>query len=336
MVRWHKPKKEIIYPPRPKVSYLSLDVSSRLKQPRFFIHILDPKDTIIADTKLQSQGLYFPNSYNKLLKNTKRLLDYPDKSANLEQTNSTRQRSYPFVNYFLAKGIPLPAIFKSTPSLRRFASKSTVVKLINLIMKRGKKQHIQRVIVSSVWRLSREFSTLTRRTSTSRNWMNIAAFFYANSTVNGKRKIDFYCKNRIKLSQMTALSLAGKIFSEKLNLFALLSKRVAEVNPLFQLKFHRTDKKMRKFSRGKLPKYFSLLQYVAPYKRQNLSLRWLVSDMMFDKAPTFKMRFNTSFTTMMTDPQQSYAFKTRRRIMRLVKQDYLRKAIKFGTYRIRR
>jgi hypothetical protein len=55
--------------------------------------------------------------------------------------------------------------------------------------------------------------------------------------------------------------------------FDFLLQKASAIQPLFQLKFNKVDKRIRKFSRGKIGRYQSIVQYIPSYKRKAVFLR---------------------------------------------------------------
>ena len=89
--------------------------------------------------------------------------------------------------------------------------------------------------------------------------------------------------------------------------FLLLSK----VSPVFSYFIYSVDKNIRKFSRGKSGKYTFIWKYVAPYKRTQLAMRWVVKDIKFFQSKKFEERLINTFDNLMISPEKSFAWKSK-------------------------
>jgi hypothetical protein len=81
--------------------------------------------------------------------------------------------------------------------------------------------------------------------------------------------------------------------------------------PVFAMKFRRVDKLRFKHSRGKSGKYTVEWKYIPTYKRLDVVLRWLVEDVMLQKANQFKTQIWKSLYILLTTPSLSAVKKNR-------------------------
>lgn len=82
----------------------------------------------------------------------------------------------------------------------------------------------------------------------------------------------------------------------------LLFLHLRKYIPIFAMKSKKVDKMRFKHSRGKSGKYTVEWKYVPRYRRLNIVLRWLVDDVRFQKAPTFKLQMLKSLKLLLTSP----------------------------------
>jgi len=82
--------------------------------------------------------------------------------------------------------------------------------------------------------------------------------------------------------------------------------------PIFAYKIQRVAKSTRKNSRGKSGKYLILWKYVPTYKRLQIVLRWLLTDIRLSKGRTFALRCDQAFTTLTHQPKTSTLHKLRK------------------------
>lgn len=72
--------------------------------------------------------------------------------------------------------------------------------------------------------------------------------------------------------------------SNSFDLFYLLVKYIQDNAVLFFLKFHKINKHIRKYSRGKSGRYTAKIAYIAPKSRFKLTLKLIVNE--FKSSPT--------------------------------------------------
>jgi hypothetical protein len=89
--------------------------------------------------------------------------------------------------------------------------------------------------------------------------------------------------------------------------FTFLKKYI----PIFAMKTQKVDKMRFKHSRGKSGKYLVSWKYIPRYKRLAIVLRWLVEDIVLQKASTFRMQILKSHQILFTTPSTSLLHKNR-------------------------
>jgi hypothetical protein len=90
-------------------------------------------------------------------------------------------------------------------------------------------------------------------------------------------------------------------------LYSLLSK----VSPIFSYFIYSVDKNIRKYSRGRSGKYTFIWKYVAPYKRTQLAMRWIIKDIKFYQSQKFNERLVKTFNNLMLSPEKSFSWKSK-------------------------
>ncbi len=94
--------------------------------------------------------------------------------------------------------------------------------------------------------------------------------------------------------------------------FNQLFENIFKTDIFFKFSFHRIDKKIRKFSRGKSGKYKIKFNYIPPFKRFRYILKSIKNEIKFSKGVFYEERFLNFFKTMTYNPQSSFIFRNKR------------------------
>ena len=100
-------------------------------------------------------------------------------------------------------------------------------------------------------------------------------------------------------------------FNVYLFFYNLLSNKLRQYFPIFAMKPRRVDKLRYKHSRGKSGKYVVEWRYIPQYKRLDVVLRWLVDDVILQKAPKFKLQILKSIHLLLTSSSEHTVHKNR-------------------------
>ncbi len=230
-------------------------------------------------------------------------------------TNYFYIRNSSFIKFFINNMIDVPICFKKSHSLRTKNFELPILKFSNFLMKQGKKEKIIRLVFAA-------FRLFFRNIKTNKNksneiifsWFNIYVFISNVININGKNEKKF---SNIKFEEILNLNYSSILASNdktintsffiKNYLFFLLAK----VSPIFSYFIYSVDKNIRKYSRGKSGKYVFIWKFIAPYKRTNLAIRWIIKDIKFNQSKNFNDRLIKTFENLFISPDKSFSWKSK-------------------------
>lgn len=224
-------------------------------------------------------------------------------------------RNSSFINFFINNLIDVPICFKKSKSLKTKNFELPLLKFSNFLMRKGKKEKIINLMFTSFRTFFKEIrveNLIIEKKDLS--WLNLY-FFLSNTTwyrdAKDSEKLNFISENNLTLSYNNNLFNGNKApnisFFLKNYLYSLISK----VSPVFSYFIYSVDKNIRKYSRGKSGKYTFIWKYVAPYKRIQLGMRWVVKDIKFFQSKKFEERFSQTLSNLITSPNKSFAWKSK-------------------------
>jgi ribosomal protein S7 len=220
-----------------------------------------------------------------------------------------------FIRFFINNMIDVPICFKKSVSLRTKNFELPLLKFINFLMRKGKKEKCNRIIFSS-FRFFFKNIKLNKVNLMNENcsWLDLYMFtnniFASYYSYNIFSNIFLFDKNFIlshNNSYYNNKKLPNAAFFLKNYLYLLMSK----VSPVFSYFIYSVDKNIRKFSRGKSGKYTFIWKYVAPYKRLHLSMRWIIKDIKFFQSKTLNERLSKTFNNLLVCPEKSFSWKSK-------------------------
>lgn len=91
-------------------------------------------------------------------------------------------------------------------------------------------------------------------------------------------------------------------------ILVLLQKYFESVDMVFRFTFHKIDKNVRKFSRGKSGTYKTVFQYVPPFKRSSVKLRLLKQNLNYRLETTFAEKFKYIVVSALFFTKKSYPY----------------------------
>jgi len=224
-------------------------------------------------------------------------------------------RNSSFINFFINNLIDVPICFKKSQSLRTKNFELPILKFCTFLMKKGKKEKIFNILFKAFRiffkNLKKNKILLNKKDLT---WLNF--FYFISNTMwnyndNDLLKLNFNSDLNLNLSYDNILLNNEKMINNSFFLKNYLYFLISKISPVFSYFIYSVDKNIRKFSRGKSGKYTFIWKYVAPYKRTQLSMRWIVKDIKFFQSKKFQDRLINTFDNLMISPEKSFAWKSK-------------------------
>lgn len=220
-----------------------------------------------------------------------------------------------FIRFFINNMIDVPICFKKSASLRTKNFELPLLKFINFLTRKGKKEKFNRIIFNS-FRFFFKNIKLNKINLTNENcsWLDLYMFtntiFTSYCSYNNFSNVFLFDQNFIlnyNNSYYNNNKLPNTTFFLKNYLYLLMSK----VSPVFSYFIYSVDKNIRKFSRGKSGKYTFIWKYIAPYKRSHLSMRWIIKDIKFFQSKALNERLLKTFNNLLICPEKSFSWKSK-------------------------
>lgn len=274
-------------------------------------------------TFLDKNSYYFNfTSYNKLpflqfLTNPLLEKDFSLNSPEFFEENPSK--SFQHLNkcsiksFFTAQRIDIPTFFKKSKSLYSTVYEMPLLKVINIIMRKGLKAKVLRVLGSNFFRF---FTTLQSNLTplTFVNWKPVH-FFLNKLLITSKVSYlnpTFPDETPLEIQYGNTFFSNGLSFNATNSFEYLFFELIKDYFPIFNFAVRKVDKSVRKNSRGRSGKYVIVWKYIPAYKRLYTTLRWFLQDLKFQKNRTFMERFKRILETLMLTPHLSLVCKTRR------------------------
>lgn len=224
-------------------------------------------------------------------------------------------RNSSFINFFVTNMIDVPVCFKKSNSLRTKNFELPLLKFTNFLMKKGKREKINNILFSAirVFFNKIKFENLI----VLENHVNWFAFYLITTNNlwlfnnNTSKNQYFFFKEESVLSFNNPFLDNNKMINTNYFIKNYLLSLLSKVSPIFSYFIYSVDKNIRKYSRGRSGKYTFIWKYVAPYKRLNLAMRWLVKDIKFSPSKTIEDRLIKTFLNLLSSPEKSFAWKSK-------------------------
>lgn len=240
--------------------------------------------------------------------------NFYDESLFLEDFFYLKKSS--FINFFVNNMIDVPICFKKSHSLRNKNFELPILKFSNFLMKKGKREKIIRLMFRALRLLQskKKLNPIIFRNEDLQSWLDLYFFTTNAFWVYNENELLYWSlwyENNNDLSYSNGIAQDGKLINSNFFIKNYLLLRLSNVLPVFSYFIYSVDKNIRKFSRGKSGKYVFIWKYVAPYKRLNLAMRWIVKDIKFAPNKKFSERFIKILTELITTPENSFAWKSK-------------------------
>lgn len=224
-------------------------------------------------------------------------------------------RKSTFINFFIDNMIDVPICFKKSASLKTKNFELPILKFLNFLMKKGKREKLFSYLFKSMRLLYQSFKIekimIDENTF---SWLNF--FFFTNTYLfhfdKQEQEQNFLiCTESVGLRFKHQLNDFDKTLNEDIFIKGYILKCLSCAFPIFSYFIYSVDKNIRKFSRGKSGKYTFIWKYIAPYKRLYLTMRWIAKDIKFYQSKKFKDRLIKTFLNLAVNPEKSFAWKSK-------------------------
>lgn len=235
-------------------------------------------------------------------------------------------RKSSFISFFIKNLIDVPKCFKKVKSLKRLNYELPLLKLLNFLMRDGKKEQLQVFFFKALASLyskthfQKDNTALNKTPLTlvfskiNYNWtklyLTLATLFefpnqkrFAGLLANHVRKFPLSFKN--------FLTFYGKSVNYGCYVKNTLLEKLIFILPVFSFFMHNVDKNVKKYSRGKAGKYSFVWKYIAAYRRAHLTLRLIAKDVKFASGRKLQERIKNALSLVFLDPRKSFAWRTK-------------------------
>lgn len=229
-------------------------------------------------------------------------------------------------SFFSASNVDMPLCFKKSKSLYLKTFEVPLLKLTNLLMRRGCRIHALRAVTSS-------FNVVLQQT----------LVFLENATLGWDLLYNLFLNvSWSKLSPRGGISVSTSmhldsnvaytknVYNETTSssMLPLFISKLTTLAPIFSFYIRRVSKAERKHSRGKSGKYRLIWKYVPVYKRLYLTMRWLLKELRFQKALTFQERLEKIFFIFFFNTEASLLYQLRQFTHRYVFKNFKKTLMK--------
>ncbi len=228
-----------------------------------------------------------------------------------------------YINFFLLNNVDVPVVFNKSFSLKRTTTKLFFVKFINLIMRRGLFIRSQRLFFTALislftWIRDSFLSTKGNVFSLTR----LSVLFNFCIIVNLTSTYKYFLYKQLQINFLHTFLENEIILNPSYFMKQMLINKVNTVRPLFLFAVYKINKFIRKYSRGKSGKYTLIWKYIPMYKRQFVTLRWLIKDLKFNSQNVLEKRIVDVLKNFFFFPQHSYVNKSKAFIHNYIFKNY--------------
>lgn len=248
-----------------------------------------------------------------MLKNSRYFLPIIEEQIYSNQENLEKFihfRHFSFISFFINNMIDVPVCFRKTVSLRRRIFELPILKFSNVLMKKGQREQITKIVIYSFFKFFNEL-----RKEKSKNfgeWFNWFETYNVLTNIFVKSRFlnNFNITDVHELFYPHTLNLKGKNVNLNISAKNYLYDKLAQVPSIFTFFIYNVDKNIRKYSRGKSGKYVFVWKYIAPYKRFYVALRWILKDIKFNHNNKISERIVDIFLKLTEDPKNSFIWRS--------------------------
>lgn len=235
-----------------------------------------------------------------------------------------------FIDFFMKNSIDVPICFKKSNSLKFKNFDLPIVRLINFLMKKGKKEQTTRCVLTGFFYFIKKLKKSTSATTFLINsWLiffrlfYVTNFFFLNCNFNEENlRYKAWLANEqfffFKSTQNTAFSSSlvfhedGSLsFNDRFFIKSFFIDCLKKILPLFFFYIYNVDKNVKKFSRGKSGKYVFIWKYVPEYKRLKTIIKLISKQVKFYQKKNFIERLVLNFSHIYFKNKKSFVYKTK-------------------------
>ena len=229
--------------------------------------------------------------------------------------------------FFVYQQIDTPIFLKLKRQSLRPESQYPSERLVGMLARHGKHRRIWSYYLNIYNTLIRDFffptqtPMLTRQTipllnvlffQPSQTFLASTYGFYDYTYSDPKEKFESGELDTRLLMRFKDLIEDGEIeYNLDVFFYRAFYSQLHQYLPIFAMKFKKVDKLKFKHSRGKSGKYTVEWKFIPVYRRIDIVLRWLVDDIILQKAFRFKTQMRKSIHLLLTNPDATVVKKNR-------------------------
>ena len=216
-----------------------------------------------------------------------------------------------FVQFFKNSGVKVPMAFRKSKSLRRDNLELELLKLINYIVKDGKRYKIMKYFSQASNNLINSEYYKAHNLTDLYSWRFIY-LYTQNMEIKGRAYYGVNIYEEYKSSYNHHINHYFKKNLTDVTENDLLLNNFRKLLPIFSLYIYKVDKNIYKNTRGKSGKFTFLWKYVARYKRPLWVMYWLYKEIKIQQSKSFVSRIENILVNLIRNPQQLWAWKIRK------------------------
>ena len=229
-------------------------------------------------------------------------------------------RKATFLTFFINNLIDTPICFKKSKSLFRNKLTFNFIKLINYVLKHGKKEQYVKLFLNAVNLLYLKFQKNQKNQQTfnvNLTWLNLYLilnfkFLSFKDTFsiefNNNKLIQLHVQNK---HNNVLFQNNEKFFNNNSFFKTFILNKILLYEPIFNFFIYNVDKKIKKYSRGKTGKYLFVWKYIPKYKRNFVILKFIKKDIKFNQGKDLITKIFNSLDKLIHDFTKTFIWKTK-------------------------
>jgi len=230
--------------------------------------------------------------------------------------------------------IDIPLCLSRAKSLYSPSISNPNNRLINLLMRHGRKSLISKLYSLSMVNISKSVKPNSTILPKTHAWQFVYSLFVQPKVVLGRHGTSIPLIRR-RLGRTHITDKYNQAYSDLLYfipgnnwLYDLLFDELERYYPTFSFYVKKIDKLRRKHSRGRTGQYEIIWKYVPMYKRVATVLHWITKDIKFQRSRTFYARFERSLETMIFDRTSHLTYRLRQFVHKFVFEKHKKTLLK--------
>ena len=234
---------------------------------------------------------------------------------------------FPYVKFFLLQQIDTPLFFKKLHSLGRWNSHFVYIKLINLLMKCGLREQIQRTLISSYFSLFTPFIEKLEQSNKYNINFTPLLLFFKTLLLSYPTFIYNFNSTQPPITALIAYFLQTQFNQIHTNFFfkLLLSRKIQQTQVIFSFFLKKINKYIWKYTRGKSGKHTLSWKYIPAYKRSLVAIRHLLPDLNTTASYQWKYRLELLLKNFLFNTETTFLAYVRKFTYNYMFQKYKKK-----------